>query len=39
MDAYLAAFAINGGLRLASLDHDFRNFVAHGLELNHFSDG
>ena len=34
MDAYLAAFAISGGLRLASLDQDFRNFSAHGLDLN-----
>lgn len=34
MDAYLAAFAIRGGLRLASLDRDFRNFVPHGLDLN-----
>ncbi len=34
MDAYLAAFAISGGLRLVSLDHDFRNFVPHGLDLD-----
>lgn len=34
MDAYLAAFAISGGLRLASLDQDFRNFTTRGLELN-----
>jgi uncharacterized protein len=34
MDAYLAAFAINGGLRMASLDQDFRNFVVHGLALD-----
>ena len=34
MDAYLAAFAISGHLRLATLDHDFRNFVPHGLDLN-----
>ena len=34
MNAYLAAFAISGGVRLVSLDHDFRNFVPHGLLLN-----
>ena len=34
MDAYLAAFAISGEVRLASLDHDFRNFVPHGLDLD-----
>ncbi len=34
MDAYLAAFAICGGLVMVSLDHDFRNFVPHGLELS-----
>ena len=34
MDAYLAAFAISGGVRLATLDHDFRNFVPHGLDLD-----
>ena len=39
MDAYLAAFAISGGLRIATLDHDFRNFVPHGLELNLLSGG
>ena len=39
MDAYLAAFAICGGLRMASIDHDFRNFVPHGLELNLLSGG
>ena len=39
MDAYLAAFAISGGLRMATLEHDFRNFVAHGLELNLLSSG
>lgn len=33
MDAYLAAFAINGGLRMVSLDQDFRNFVTKGLKL------
>ena len=34
MDAYLAAFAIGGGLRMVSLDQDFKNFAAHGLVLN-----
>jgi toxin-antitoxin system PIN domain toxin len=33
MDAYLAAFAIIGGLRLISLDHDFKSFEAQGLAL------
>lgn len=33
MDAYLAAFAICGGLRLVSLDQDFGNFEAQGLDL------
>lgn len=33
MDAYLAAFAIAGGFRMVSLDHDFRNFEAQGLDL------
>ena len=33
MDAYLAAFAIRGGLRLVSLDHDFKSFKAQGLDL------
>ena len=33
MDAYLGAFALAGGLRMVSLDHDFRNFVTHGLDL------
>ena len=33
MDAYLAAFAITGGLRLVTLDRDFRNFVVQGLDL------
>ncbi len=33
MDAYLAAFAIAGGLSLVSLDRDFKNFVPQGLEL------
>ena len=34
MDAYLAAFAISGGLGLTSLDLDFRKFATHGLKLN-----
>ena len=33
MDAYLAAFAITGGLQMVTLDHDFRQFEAHGLKL------
>lgn len=33
MDAYLAAFAITGGLTLVTLDRDFRNFVPQGLNL------
>lgn len=33
MDAYLAAFAITGGLRMVTLDKDFRNFESHGLDL------
>lgn len=33
MDAYLAAFALAGGLRLVTLDGDFRNFVSQGLDL------
>ena len=33
MDAYLAAFAIAGGLRMLTLDQDFRNFVPQGLDL------
>lgn len=33
MDAYLAAFAIAGGLRLVTLDKDFKNFVPQGLDL------
>ncbi|MDD5029356.1 MAG: hypothetical protein PHH58_07635 [Rhodoferax sp.] len=33
MDAYLAAFAIAGGLRMTTLDKDFKNFVPHGLDL------
>ena len=34
MDAYLAAFAIGGGLRMVTLDRDFKNFVPQGLDLN-----
>jgi len=33
MDAYLSAFAIAAGLRMISLDQDFKNFVTHGLDL------
>ena len=33
MDAYLAAFAIGGGLRMVTLDADFKNFVPQGLSL------
>lgn len=33
MDAYLAAFAIRGGLRMLTLDHDFKRFKTHGLDL------
>lgn len=33
MDAYLAAFAIRGALRLVTLDHDFKGFVPRGLDL------
>ena len=34
MDAYLAAFAIVGDLRMITLDHDFKSFEAAGLKLN-----
>jgi toxin-antitoxin system PIN domain toxin len=34
MDAYLAAFAIAGGLRMATLDADFKAFVPNGLVLD-----
>ena len=34
MDAYLGAFAIAAGLRMVSLDQDFKNFVTHGLDLD-----
>jgi predicted nucleic acid-binding protein len=33
MDAYLAAFAIRGSLRMISLDGDFRQFLSAGLDL------
>jgi uncharacterized protein len=33
MDAYLAAFAIAGGLHMVTLDRDFKNFVPQGLKL------
>ncbi|MFO0802196.1 MAG: TA system VapC family ribonuclease toxin [Gemmataceae bacterium] len=33
MDAYLAAFAITGGLRMLTLDGDFKSFVPEGLDL------
>jgi toxin-antitoxin system PIN domain toxin len=33
MDAYLAAFAMNGGLRLVTIDRDFKRFESHGLDL------
>jgi predicted nucleic acid-binding protein len=33
MDAYLAAFAISGGLSFVTLDRDFKRYEAHGLRL------
>jgi toxin-antitoxin system PIN domain toxin len=33
MDAYLAAFAITGGLEFVTLDRDFQTYEAHGLQL------
>jgi len=33
MDAYLAAFAISGGLEFVTLDRDFQIYEAHGLRL------
>ena len=33
MDAYLAAFAISGGLSVVTLDRDFKRYEAHGLGL------
>ena len=32
--AYLAAFAIAGGLRMVTLDRDFTAYLPHGLELS-----
>lgn len=34
MDAYLAAFAICGAMRLVTLDKDFQNFESQGLDLH-----
>ena len=39
MDAYLAAFAVSGGMRLMTLDGDFRRFVPNGLGLNLLQTG
>ena len=33
MDAYLAAYAVAGKLRLVTLDRNFKNFVLQGLDL------
>jgi predicted nucleic acid-binding protein len=33
MDAYLAAFAIQSGLRIVTLDKDFKNLELQGLDL------
>ena len=33
MDAYLAAFAMGGALRMVTLDHDFKTYQARGLDL------
>lgn len=33
MDAYLAAFAISGSLRMLTLDRDFKSFLQYGLLL------
>jgi hypothetical protein len=33
MDAYLAAFAISGSIRLITFDQDFRQFLKAGLDL------
>jgi predicted nucleic acid-binding protein len=33
MDAYLAAFAICGGMRLVTLNKDLKNFEPMGLDL------
>jgi uncharacterized protein len=37
MDAYLAAFAIAGELRLCSLDQDFKNFKSQGLAFDNLT--
>lgn len=37
MDAYLAAFALAGGLTVVSLDQDFKNFVPFGLKFHNLS--
>jgi uncharacterized protein len=34
MDAYLAAFAMSGGMRMLTIDRDFHNFVTQGLDLS-----
>jgi uncharacterized protein len=34
MDAYLAAFAIQSGLRIVTIDKDFKSFEAQGLDLH-----
>ena len=34
MDAYLAAFAMSGGMRMVTIDRDFTSFVTHGLDLS-----
>ena len=34
MDAYLSAFAITAGLRIITLDRDFKNYVTYGLDLD-----
>ena len=33
MDAYLAAFALGGCLRLVTVDHDFKAYQRDGLDL------
>jgi uncharacterized protein len=38
MDAYLAAFAIAGGIDLVTLDHDFKKFLPSGLNLTLLND-
>ena len=39
MDAYLAAFAIAGGLELVTFDRDFDKFTRHGLRLTLLGSG